>query len=299
MLRVTASHSLPDDGAGPEARWLGIDFSGSPAMWRAAARRTNVWLAEVAEDRGRLALTSLRAVTELPGDDPPFARLVALLRRGDHRVVGVDAPLGVPRELLPRGGVGALAARIAQTPRGDARPAPFCAGRDVVELLLPADAPRGRKLLRPCEQLWRAQGLNPRSALWAGPRGGAGLLAAALTLVHRAGCSVWPTRAGAGTVVAEVYPTAQLRTWGLPHQAYGTESAAAVDLRGRLVDAVGARCELGAHAARMVASADALDSVLCALGAFAADRGPLAEPIPAAGVDDGWIAVLGPQVGAG
>jgi len=81
-------------------RWLGIDFSGNHLMWRNGCTRSNVWIAELhAVGRG-LELVDLRPVQQLAGDGEPFARLVALLRAGDHEAAAVDAPFSVPAGLV-------------------------------------------------------------------------------------------------------------------------------------------------------------------------------------------------------
>jgi hypothetical protein len=101
-------------------------------------------------------------------------------------------------------------------------------------------------------------------------------------------------RSGAGTV-AEVYPAAALRVWGLAHRSYkGAANAAA---RGLLVDALraaGPWLDLGPYEALCRRGDHAFDAVVCALVARAAATGRGTEP-PAAQRDlaarEGWIVV--------
>lgn len=283
--------------------YLGVDFSGSPAMWTAGCRRTNVWIATVAEGPdGGLALTELRPAQDLPGEGPPFARLVARLAGGDFTAAGIDAPLSIPAAVLPPGGRGALPALVAGLPRPDGRP--FPTGAALLRAVWPDAPPRGAKRFRATEERWRGRGLNVRSTLWDGPRGGAGFTAAALALVGAVGRLPWPpsseeptagAAAGARGLLVEAYPAGQLAAWGLPFQRYGGRDAVDVARRVELVAALARRLHLPEEARRrMAAAADPLDAVLCAFGAQAAALGGTAlfePPDPAAAPQEGWIAV--------
>jgi predicted nuclease with RNAse H fold len=101
-------------------------------------------------------------------------------------------------------------------------------------------------------------------------------------------------RSGAGPV-AEVYPAASLRGWGLRHRGYKQPrtpdvlAAAADDLL-----AAAPWLDCGPHEETIRRSHDAFDAVIAALTARAASRGqtcPPGEDDLAAAVTEGWIAV--------
>lgn len=270
-------------------RVLGLDFSGSAAQW---ARRTtsNVWLAELRGRASRPRLERLLPVQRLPGDGTAWERLVALLRAGDFDCCGIDAPLAFPRAVW-RGSRAELLRRIAALPCPGQ---PFPRGADLVRAVAGQPPPLAPpKPLRACEALWCSRGVNVRSALWDGPRGGAALTAAGLALAVRCGRPAWPYDRNEGGAppgcLAEAFPTAQLRAWGLPHQRY--DGAAGAPVRAAIVEALHGRVELGAHAAAALASADALDAVLAAVCATAVVDGRLHDPLPADSGEEGWIAV--------
>ncbi|OAN60963.1 hypothetical protein A6A05_07080 [Magnetospirillum moscoviense] len=143
-----------------------------------------------------------------------------------------------------------------------------------------------RKDYRAAEQAWRARGLNVRSSTWRQPRGGAPFTAAALKLIAAAGMPpCWPwVRSGSG-VLAEAFPMAQLKQWGLPYQGY----AGSAELRGEILESLRTRLDLGRWRQACLDSPDALDAVLAALAALAvADR---TAPFPEDCDEEGWIAV--------
>lgn len=268
---------------------LGIDFSGSAEQWRPRAGAAAVWIARVAHGKTP-ALLDLRRVQDLPGDAPPFQRLVALLRAGDFAVAGIDAPLAPPDGWFA-GTRAALLDAVRALPRGTR---PFATGAQLLALLAPALGPRGRHVHRQTEQLWRRQRVNVRSVLWNGPRGGAAFAAACFTLQAECGLAAWPwTRTGA-PLLAETFPAAQLRAWDLPWFGYNGATAAARRQRATIVAALADRRKLAftpSQRRSLRASADALDSVLCALAARAVMTGELAHPPAAAAMREGWIAV--------
>jgi predicted nuclease with RNAse H fold len=116
--------------------------------------------------------------------------------------------------------------------------------------------------------------------------------AALLARLARAGRPV--DRSGAG-VVAEVYPAASLRLWGLPHRGYKRPGDLAA--LGRLVDALLAAApwlDPGACDALCRRSHDATDAVIAALTARAAYQGRIVTPRTdelAAARSEGWIAL--------
>lgn len=97
------------------------------------------------------------------------------------------------------------------------------------------------------------------------------------------------SRDGSGDI-AEVYPAAALKVWGLPFRRYkGTANATA---REALVDGLVAAApwlDLGPHEAVVKASDHALDSVVCALVARAVAIGGTAPPDTRAAAKEGWI----------
>lgn len=272
--------------------WLGIDFSGDADMWSAGCGRSNVWVATVEavgarSARGRLALVDLRRVQALPGAGAPFERLAALLGRREHAAAGIDAPCALPAAFAAGEPHAALLARAAALPR-DGRP--FPRGEPFVHGMTGRAPPLSPpKPWRATEARWRARGVNVRSTLWAGARGGAPMTAACLVLLHAAGVPVWPFAATGPGLAVEVFPAAQLAEWRLPHQRYG--APAARPARRVIALALRARLDLGPFEPVLEASADALDAVLCAFGAVAVTEGRLADPPGARAGVEGWIAV--------
>ncbi len=100
------------------------------------------------------------------------------------------------------------------------------------------------------------------------------------------------SRDGSG-LVAEVYPAAALKAWGLVFRGYKREQGWAT--RQSLVDALSAAApwlELGVHEDLCRACDDALDAVLCALIARSVAVGGTQRPAnPAAALTEGWIHV--------
>jgi Protein of unknown function (DUF429) len=270
--------------------WIGIDFSGGPQQWRPGRAASAVWIAQIAAVRSGLALRGVCRVQDLPGDETPFHRLVRFLKETEFAVAGIDAPLAPPAGYFP-GDRQALLASLHALPCGLR---PFPTGEQLVRLLAPALAPRGKHVHRATEQLWRRRGINVRSVLWNGPRGGAPFAAACWTLVAASGIAVWPWSDAGARVLAETFPAAQLRTWGLPWYGYNGDTAEARRRRRTIVREVIERSGLAVpdHARRLLAaSADALDSVLCALAARALSTNALAEAPTEAAADEGWIVV--------
>lgn len=107
---------------------------------------------------------------------PPFRRLCDELSKGDFNAAALDAPFSI------------LTVTGAPPP-----------------LSLP-------KPLRATEAYWRDQGINVRSTLWNGPRGGAPFAAACITLLHRAGRPVWPWAKAPGMLVELVSQFDQIAT---------------------------------------------------------------------------------------
>lgn len=272
--------------------WLGIDFSGNHDMWR-PSRRSNIYIAEVHIQQGRPLLSTLQTVQELPGEEEPFRRLVSLLKARDFNTAAIDAPFSVPCKCLPSGGHRALLERVA----GIERPKswPFPSAQDFVCRILAGRPLLSKKPLRKSELAWSEKGINVRSTLWAGPRGGAAMTAACLTLLHQSQCPIWPwDRASERGLLVEAFPAAQLCHWGMEFEGYNGDSPQALSKRENLVASVSKLIEIpdGSHRKRMEQSADALDAVLCAFAAVAVSTGKLAQPrVPPDAPDEGQIAV--------
>jgi hypothetical protein len=232
-------------------------------------------------------LADLRPVQALAGDGAPFDRLAARLSAGAFAAAAIDAPFCIPERHLPPGGQAELVRMAGATPLADDRP--FPRGAALVELARRTAELDTVKPVREAERAWRRLGLNVRSSLWDGPRGGAPFAAACLTLLARAQRPMWPWASGQG-MLAETFPAGQLRAWGLPFDRYG--DAACAERRAEIVEAIRHRIDAQEECLQLMrGSADALDAVLAAFGAMAAASGDLAMPPPAPVPADGWIAV--------
>ena len=79
----------------------GVDFSGAKLAGR------NIWIARCEpRARGRLALVELDQLEKLAGTadrEPALAHLVTLIRSSRDALWAIDAPFGMPIEILPRG----------------------------------------------------------------------------------------------------------------------------------------------------------------------------------------------------
>lgn len=268
------------------SRWLGIDFSGDVHQWSPRRRKSNIWVAEVREDDSWLRLTDLRRVQDLPGEAPPFERLASLLQ-GAFSAAAIDAPFSVPGQFVRDHR--SLLKLVAQSKPPDRE---FASGAKFVEVVTGWPPPLSPpKPYREADERWQRQGVNVRSTLWAGPRGGAPMTAACLTLLDLAGGPTWPfTGTGAPSLLVEAFPAAQLRAWGLPYQGYG-KAVEGAPTRGAIVEHLKTRLHLGRFEAEMRVSADALDSVLCVFAAIAVTEGKLLDEPGEASQKEGWIAV--------
>jgi hypothetical protein len=284
-----------------EARFLGIDFSGAADPWKPNCRNPTVWIAVLEGFR----LSDLVPVQSLPGDGPPFERLVALLAEGRFRAAAIDAPFGVPAAHTPGGSHRRLLEEVgAMAPAPDR---PFPTGEALYRLaqsVAPFDP--NRKQLRETE---RDCGARARSTLWHGKdadgrtgRPGTPFTIACLFLLARSGRPLWPWRDEAGMLV-EAFPAAQLKAWGLPAAGYGPPDrseaspatiAARRALRRDMLKAVMAhtRFEVSReHARLMQDSADALDAFIAAFAGRAAANRQLRFAPSAAWRIEGAIAV--------
>lgn len=264
--------------------FLGIDFSGGANAWKAHCSKPTVWIAAI-EDGVALRLIDLRPVQMLPPQQgEPFTKLLTLLREGAFEAAGIDAPFGIPNRYMPPGGHDGLLDQVSKLPLGTDRPFPMGAALvDLAATIAPFDQ---KKPYRKTEQVWIERGVNTRSTLWNGPRGGAAFTAACLTLLARSGRPIWPWKGGAGMLV-EAFPAAQLLAWGLPYKGYSKPEQS--QAREQILVGLAQRLDFTAsQQASMLTSPDALDAVIAAFAAIAAVR-QIAPPTPFA---DGLIAVM-------
>jgi hypothetical protein len=118
------------------------------------------------------------------------------------------------------------------------------------------------------------------------------MAAACLRLLHLAKRPVWPWSQTGGGLLVEGFPAAQLCQWGLKHEEYSGADDAARAARRCIVGALKTRVGFSPDAGQqMLASADALDAVLCAFAAIAVTNGSVAHPPAAEAHVEGWIAV--------
>ncbi|MET0966957.1 MAG: DUF429 domain-containing protein [Nakamurella sp.] len=104
-------------------------------------------------------------------------------------------------------------------------------------------------------------------------------------------------RSGLDSLVAEVYPAAALRIWGLPTAGYKTDDHSRANLVDALISRTG-RLAWGDWPALCARSHDALDAVVCALVAGAVRLGhsaPPGESERALADEEGWIHLPDPD----
>jgi predicted nuclease with RNAse H fold len=270
-------------------RWLGIDFSGNRRMWSTGCGCSNVWIADVRRNN-ELVLCGLRRVQELSGDGTPFQRLRTLLADQRFNAAGIDAPFSVPSEYIPLGSHRGLLTVTSAIQRPVGRCFPVA--HDFVDRIISGRDMSAAKPLRETEKCWQKLGVNVRSTLWAGSRGGAAMTSACLTLLNEAGGPIWPwDQAGPGLLV-EAFPAAQLSHWELPHQRYSGKEPDQLSNRRRIIGFLSQRMTLDRQKRQIMAdSVDALDAVICAYAAIAVTTGRVLEPSTPPAPEEGLIAV--------
>jgi hypothetical protein len=273
-----------------KTRLIGIDFSGDVQQCSTGKQKSNVWIAVASTDsRGAVAVENLRTVQELPGAKHPFDRLIMFLASESFAAAAIDAPFSVPSSYV-RPSHSHLLQTIA-TLEPDGRP--FARGQQLIESVMPQYAPRGKKLWRRTESEWREDGVNVRSTLWDGPRGGAPFTVACLTLLHRSQLPIWPWSGTRHGCLVEAFPAAQLHSWNLPCIGYNGSTAGALSTRETIIRSLDNRglrfpSDVGA---RMRECADALDAVIWLYAARAVAESYLKTKPLAIGESEGWIAV--------
>jgi len=203
-------------------RYIGIDFSGNQAQWQPNRVDGNVWIATLEADRDVVKLLDLHRVQDLPGDERPFQRLVALLRNENLAAAAIDAPFSIPWWLFGE----QFADHEALLTAIDALPLhgvqDFPNGHALVACVRENIQFEFSKPLRVTEHYWTGRRVNVRSTVWQGPRPGAPFASACIKLLARAQRPIWPwDDAQDGTaMVMEAFPAAQLRHWELPCAGY-------------------------------------------------------------------------------
>jgi len=271
----------------PAERFIGVDFSGGSKPWRSKVRSPTVWVATVCALRKHLVLQDLHPVQELPGSGDGFAKLVNWLGEGKFTAAAIDAPFSIPAVHIPDGEHSELVRQVGWMPAGHGRA--FPAGHQLVALAKSVTPIISLKQHRLCETYWAQRGINVRSTLWNGPRGGAPFAAACLALIAWTGLPCWPWSRHVSPMLVEAFPAAQLRHWGLPHQGY---SGSVQEPRRSIVKDLAGRLNVTTPQYRdlMLDSPDALDAVLAAFAAVAVWRDCIAVPPPNE-TQEGWIAV--------
>jgi Protein of unknown function (DUF429) len=152
---------------------------------------------------------------------------------------------------------------------------------------------RGAKVFRETEAYWIRKGVNVRSTIWAGPRGGAPFAAACMNLLAGLRGSVWPLTDGQGAVIVEAFPAGQLRQWGLPFTQYnGLEHPAVMNRRSILLGMEERGLSIDEQdRLKCEASPDALDAVVCMFAASAVADAKVAVAPGKQAKTEGYIAV--------
>jgi len=275
---------------------LGIDFSGDADQWRPARVSSRIWLALCEQDGARVRVVRLDPIQVWSAGEAPFGWLAKFLASRAVQAAAIDAPFS----LMVRSADADLSGRqlweaVVAVPHIGR---PFPRGSDLLARFRPDLPPQGRKVFRDTEKFWRERGVNVRSTLWCGPRGGTPFAAACMALLAGHPGPVWPWQLASddpgATLLCEAFPAAQLKNWRLSHQKYNGHSPEARKVRVLTVEALAAEHGLVLDAAgrqKCLDSADALDAVVCAFSAAAVVGRELLPPHGDAVPSDGWIAV--------
>ena len=267
-------------------RYLGIDFSGGAGPWKVKCKKPTVWIATVQQANAYI-LSDLRPVQELEGSGEPFERLVNFLKLGNFAAAAIDAPFALPARHMPNVSYLQFLKEIRVLPHGLDRP--FPRGATLVTLGELAAAKTSSKPYRATEKHWIDRGVNTRSTMWNGPRGGAPFTAACLSLLSRIERPIWPWHPASTGMLVEAFPSAQLRFWGLPHQGYTGNQGTTI--RQKIIEFISSIVKLDVSSRNeMLNSPDALDAVICCFAATAVSTEQF-ELVPH-NCEDGMIAVL-------
>ena len=248
------------------SKFVGIDFSGAARPWQPVVYRPTVWLAVAEDDGYGTRLKTLMPVQSLQGDEQPFDRLVRFLANGDFEVAAIDAPFALPLVHIPSGRHSELLRQVRLLPNAPDRP--FPRGAAIVALGEAVALKTEAKPLRLTERYWASRGVNVRSTMWCGARGGAPFTAACLRLIERSGRPLWPWERRQPGRLAEAFPAAQLRQWGLPDRGYARLPAFKV--RAMIIDGLRKRIDLtAAQIETALNCSDALDAIIAVFAAIA------------------------------
>lgn len=268
--------------------YLGIDFSGDQKKWSPGTKNSNVWIAKVEMRNGpKLKLIDLRQVQEVEGEGRPFKRLCDLLRKDGFEAAGIDAPFSVPQKFINDISHEQLLKNVADIEKqGD-----FPKADDFFKKITGQTEPlEPKKPLRKTETYWKGKEINVRSTLWTGPRGGAAMTSACLTLLNSVGGPIWPWKnKNSKRLLVEAFPAAQLETWALPHEKYN--GCNGWKNRKEIVKGLSKKIDFGNHKEKVIHCADALDAVICAFAGMAVKNKKLKSEKEDVYKKEGWIAV--------
>jgi Protein of unknown function (DUF429) len=273
--------------------YLGIDFSGNAASWKASCTRSNVWLCRV-ESEGKSApqVIELKTVQCLSGQSSPFERLAELLASKRFAAAAIDAPFSLPQRHVPADGWLELLKKVHLLDL--AGNVPFPSGPALIALAKRIGELEQPKPLRLTEKCWREQRVNVRSTLWWKPRGGAPFAAACMKLLAMAKFPVcWPWTNARQGLIAEAFPAAQLQSWKLPYEKY--DGPMGIEVRRQIICGLESqsRIDFGRFRPALEEYADALDAVIASFAAMAAHNGQATYPIAdkSTVLLEGWIAI--------
>jgi hypothetical protein len=136
--------------------YLGIDFSGNAASWKASCTRSNVWLCRVeSEGKSVPQVTELQTVQCLSGQSSPFERLAELLAGKQFAAAAIDAPFSLPLRHVPADGWLELLKKVHSLDL--AGNVPFPSGSALIALAKRIGELEQPKPLRLTEKSWREQ----------------------------------------------------------------------------------------------------------------------------------------------
>jgi hypothetical protein len=250
--------------------FTGIDFSGSARPWKSKVSRPTVWIACVRVHNKPVLkdLLPVQALDEAQG--PPFERLVRFLAAGEFEACAIDAPFSLPTIHMPPGEHPELLRRVRELPNAIDRPFPL--GSAIVSLGESICTKATAKPLRSTEKYWADRGVNTRSTMWSGPRGGAPFAAACLRLLERSERPCWPWATFDRATLVEAFPAAQLRQWELPYQQYSGLGHG--ETRRIIVSHLREKVGISdSQEQTLLASPDAIDAVVAAFAGIAVAEG--------------------------
>lgn len=274
-------------------KFLGIDFSGNAASWKASRTRSNVWICRVESDHNsKPQVVALQTVQQLPGQSAPYEKLADLLASKRFAAAAIDAPFSLPQRYVPADGWLELLRKVhALDLAGNV---PFPSGQALIALAESIAELEQLKPLRLTEKYWLEQRVNVRSTLWWKPRGGAPFAAACMKLLAMAKFPpCWPWTNAEQGLIAEAFPSAQLQSWKLPYQKY--DGPQGIEMRRQIIYGLESKSRINFGSFRPAAEqcADALDAVVASFAGIAAHYSQATFPIVDRSIvlREGWIAI--------